>query len=233
MWPVGGALYFEKMTQNLMYSLARSIFSKVSPLRITPQRYRVRKGSCGGSPGHFFPTATYTSSSTAKDDADQEQVDPKKKRKSRKSKSKDSDATLDEPSSDSQRKKKKSGKDEKSQKKRKKRVILSDEEIMDSLIGPFVPFEGTVEKSSCDKAVHSPDISFEKQDLPEGRFYQCQSSTSTYSFPSVTTVLGKTGSSYALLIWKRKLTELHGKEGFDAIRNSTLQSGINFHEVIT
>ena len=35
-----------------------------------------------------------------------------------------------------------------------------------------------------------------------------------------------------LLVWRKKLAELHGKKGFDAIQNSTLQSGIDFHKEI-
>lgn len=123
-------------------------------------------------------------------------------------------------------------KDELQKKKRKKRKsVLSDEEIKEILIGPFIPFEGLSEEASGDIAFQSGEVSVEKEDSPEGRFYCYETSSNTYSFPSVTTVLDKTGSSYPLLLWKRKLTDQHGKEGFEAIRRSTLKSGSDFHKV--
>lgn len=116
---------------------------------------------------------------------------------------------------------------------RKKKCEQSDDDIKNLLIGSFVPFEGTpvgpVEEENS-------QFSVDKQDIPEGRFYHLKSSTDSFSFPSVTTVLDNTieGSSYyRLLKWRLKLTGEHGAKGFDAIRRTTLDSGHSFHKVRT
>lgn len=150
-------------------------------------------------------------------DDDQSQKSPKKKSK------KSKDSLTDESSGGVPKKK-----------GRKKKQPLTDEEIMDSLI-TFVPFEGIAEENSdvCGEPFCGADFAFKKQDLPDGRFYHHFSSKNSFSFPSVTTVLDKTmekSNSYLLTAWKRKLTELHGKEGFNTIRNNTLQSGTDFHK---
>ena len=193
---------------SVLARFARSLYSRAPILQpkfntAISQQYLVSIGRFG----RVSPPATYATSTELS-------PGPKKKRKSRKSKAKgDADTTSDEPQ----------------KKKRKKRKsALSDEEIKETLIGPFIPFEGG---TSGDSVFQSGEISVEKEDTPEGRFYCYETSTNTYSFPSVTTVLDKTGSSYPLLLWKRKLTDEHGKEGFEAIRRSTLKSGSDFHKV--
>lgn len=200
-----------------MACLARSMFSKVlvSQLRVDiSQRHCISRKRCSGA---ISCIATYTTNTAGDTDK------PKKTKKSRKSRTKhDSDVTsIDKSTSDSQKKKKRRG-----------RKVLSEEEILDSLIGPFIPLEGIAEKSASDKAFEHANLTLEKQDSPDGRFYHCQTSTSSYSFPSVTTVLDKTGTkSYPLLIWKRKLVEEHGKDGFEVIRKNTLKAGSDFHKV--
>lgn len=194
-----------------------TIFSKVlvSQLRVSvniSQQYLVSRRRHSGTKC-ICRTATYTTTITA-GDTDK----PKKSRKSKTKQDSDVTSSMDKSTSDSQKKKKKRG-----------RKVLSEEEILDSLIGPSIPFEGIAEKNS---AFEHANLSFEKQDSPDGRFYRCQTSTNSYAFPSVTTVLDKTGTrSYPLLIWKRKLVEEHGKEGFEAIRKNTLKSGNDFHKV--
>lgn len=210
--------------------LARSLFSVCSrTIKLSNPQSCYRRGRHAISSFRGFPVATCTTT------ADQT---PKKTRKKTKSKNQTSDAISNDDSSAVLKKKRKSksqtsatdASDEPPvslEKKRKKRKVISDEEVKDSLIGGFVPFEGTHEG-----ALDNADVSFQRLELPDGRFYHYQSSTDSYSFPSVTTVLDKTSTkSYPLLLWKRKLTELHGKEGFDTIRNNTLKSGINFHKV--
>lgn len=206
---------FRIMTQiGLLARFTRSVLN-ASSLRFkvnsSSQQYLLSRGWYGVTSGC---AASYTSSNDT-GGTDQTQTPKKKKRKSRKSKAKEDDVTSSDKSTSDVPKK-----------KRKSKKVLTDEEIMDSLIGPFIPFEG----DSSNKT--NAGFCFERQDLPDGRFYRHQSSTNSYSFPSVTTVLDKTmDSSYPLFLWKRKLTELHGKKGFDAIRNNTLKCGINFHKV--
>ncbi len=107
--------------------------------------------------------------------------------------------------------------------------------IKDLLLGPFVPFEGTpVNNNSVGEDLQNSGFSIDRQDLPEGRFYLLESSTDSFSFPSVTTILDNTmeGSSYyRLLRWRLKLTGEHGAKGFDTIRQNTLNSGRDFHKV--
>lgn len=207
---------FRIMTQiGLLARFTRSVLN-ASSLRFkvnsSSQQYLLSRGWYGVTSGC---AASYTSSNDT-GGTDQTQTPKKKKRKSRKSKAKEEDDVTSSDKSTSDVPKK----------KRKSKKVLTDEEIMDSLIGPFIPFEG----DSSNKT--NAGFCFERQDLPDGRFYRHQSSTNSYSFPSVTTVLDKTmDSSYPLFLWKRKLTELHGKKGFDAIRNNTLKCGINFHKV--
>lgn len=125
-------------------------------------------------------------------------------------------------------------------KKEKKSPDISDQELKDLLLGPFIPFEGTVKhiNTADTKSLHDGSFSIDRQDSLEGRCYHIKSSAghdmSTYSFPSVTTILQNTvekGSYYRLLNWRRKLTAEHGMGGFDAIVKSTLKSGSNFHKV--
>ena len=105
-------------------------------------------------------------------------------------------------------------------------------------LGPFVPFEGAVEVSSSNDGGAASSVTandsfvVSRCDLQEGRFYNLSSPSCSYMFPSVTTILRRTAvESYPLLQWRQKLTVQHGKKGFDAIRQSTLKSGSNFHEV--
>lgn len=183
------------------------------------------------------------------DDVTRDESLAKKKKKVTRKKSQESpdpnDVTGDKFSADSQkiRKKRKlkkllesedpkdvrdelsSGSPKIKKKKRKK----SDQDIQSLLLGPFIPFEG----SGTDN-LQSRTIAFDRWDSPEGRFYHLQSSTISYSFPSVTTILDKTvekGSDYGLKIWKQKLIEKHGQKGFDAIVKNTLKSGSDFHKV--
>lgn len=129
---------------------------------------------------------------------------------------------------------------QKKKKKEKKSPDISDQELKDLLLGPFIPFEGTVKhiNTADTKSLHDGSFSIDCQDSLEGRCYHIKSSAghdmSTYSFPSVTTILQNTvekGSYYRLLNWRRKLTAEHGMGGFDAIVKSTLKSGSNFHKV--
>lgn len=120
-------------------------------------------------------------------------------------------------------------------KKTTKKEVLDppDQEVKNS--PSYVPFEGITEDILNQKTKELYDAkSFYKQNSPDGRFYHLNSSTATFSFPSVTTILAKTveGSShFRLLNWKRKLIKEHGQERFDKIRSDLLQSGSNFHKV--
>lgn len=114
----------------------------------------------------------------------------------------------------------------KRRKKTEEKAVAEDGES--SYSGPYVPFEGNKRNSS--------EVSIDKQESSKaGRFYHISSADgSSYVFPSVTTILDKTiqGSShYSLLNWRKKLTKEHGVEGFERIRNRTLQSGAEFHQV--
>lgn len=116
--------------------------------------------------------------------------------------------------------------------RKKKNLKQTDDDIKNLLIGPFVPFEGTFMGPAEEQG--SQGFSMDRQDTPEGRFYHLTNSTSSFSFPSVTTVIDNTveGSSYyRLLNWRLKLTGEHGEKGFDTIRRTTLDSGHSFHKV--
>lgn len=172
----------------------------------------------------------------ATDDAPMAKESPeqgKKKKQPKRSKKKSIDADQDQSlsvdsSADTAPEKKKKG-------RRKKKAEQSDEDIKSLLLGPFVPFEGSPEDSlgSSESILHEI-LSVDRQDLPEGRFYHLKSSTDSFSFPSVTTILDNTmesSSYYRLLKWRLKLTGEHGAKGFDTIRKTTLNSGHNFHKV--
>ena len=193
-----------------------------------------------------LPAATYSSSP---DKGENEVKKTKKRRKKAKSSSEEGS-----PTKVSQDTSEKVPKQEKTTKKRgRKRKSKNTESITDSespgiskqtLIGHFVPFEGTTKVLTPDTnpfdtyGLHNGLFSFDRQDSLEGRLYHIKPTDkrnkSVYSFPSVTTILENTmenANYYRLLNWKRKLMAEHGTEGFDMIVKNTMKSGSDFHKV--
>ena len=172
------------------------------------------------------------SDATALENCQELDLKVKKTRKSKKAKDKPTDDVV-------KRKKKRRSKAEKPEDslsedtvtvgKRKGRGKKVTEEPTE-IIGPFIPFEGTVVSSDESHTFHS----INRHNSSEGRFYSLQSTTENYLFPSVTTVLDNTmdnSSSFRLLHWKRNLIKLHGQKDFEMIAKNTMNSGANFHKV--
>lgn len=120
----------------------------------------------------------------------------------------------------------------KKQRKKKKETVEtaeSDQDIKNSLLIPFISFEGS---SSDGDSVSSID---KEEDTTFDRVYHIQTSMGNHlSYPSVTTVLQKTvdsGSQFRLKQWKMKLTKEQGKEKFERYYKNILKTGINFHKV--
>lgn len=180
-----------------------------------------KKESTNGAPETVEEKKKLRAKKTKKENTDGAS-ETAKKRKPRKSKTENTNGASAEPQI---------------KRKREKKPPVSDEELKSSLLGPFIPFEG---EDSESEGLHSGTFSIQREDSPGGRLYHIKSSTAhdnhTYSFPSVTSILDSTvekASYYRLLVWKRKLTEKHGLEGFDKIVKNTLKSGSNFHKVRT
>eukprot|EP00731_Ephydatia_muelleri_P032281 Em0023g788a len=107
------------------------------------------------------------------------------------------------------------------------------------------PFEGQPSRTKrvrdLDKALQSinwpTDYKIKKNDDVDGdRFYTIASKDGTeYTFPSVTTILGRTLSSknyYSLKNWKKNVVNEVGEEGYKMVRLKATSSGSNLHRCV-